>query len=347
MFFPAALRVVVAVVAALLLLLPGITVAQAPALSSMETGFAHPPADTKPYCYWYWISDNISREGITRDLEAMARVGIGEAYIGNVDVNHGEMGTVKALSEEWWGMVEHAVREGQRLGVNIGVFNCPGWSQSGGPWVSATQTMRYVASSETRVHGPMTFDGKLPAPKELFQDIATLAFPAPELDADSLAAHDVRVHATPDLPQAAAMFDGKTETACPLPTKGNVSVTIDAETDAPYTARSLTIHPSGKSLGLTCEVQAADESGTNFHMVRTVSFSHLSPNYNDGGFMPFAPVAVSFPPVTSRHFRFVLSKIRGAGMLGEMELSGKAALESYVEKQLGRTSPTPHPSWDF
>jgi len=45
--------------------------------ASLDEGFRHPPAETKPWCYWYWISDNISREGITRDLEAMAQVGIG------------------------------------------------------------------------------------------------------------------------------------------------------------------------------------------------------------------------------------------------------------------------------
>jgi len=46
-------------------------------------GFRQPPDQTKPWVYWYWITDNISQEGITRDLEAMARVGIGEAFIGS------------------------------------------------------------------------------------------------------------------------------------------------------------------------------------------------------------------------------------------------------------------------
>ncbi len=38
--------------------------------SPLERGFQQPPEQTKPWCYWYWISDNISKEGITRDLEA-------------------------------------------------------------------------------------------------------------------------------------------------------------------------------------------------------------------------------------------------------------------------------------
>ncbi|HOY57929.1 MAG TPA: glycosyl hydrolase, partial [Verrucomicrobiota bacterium] len=96
---------------------------------SLDAGFARPPEATKPWCYWYWISDNISREGITRDLEAMARVGIGEAFIGNIFLEDVPPGASKVLSPEWWSLVEHAIREGGRTGVNIGMFNCPGWSQ--------------------------------------------------------------------------------------------------------------------------------------------------------------------------------------------------------------------------
>ena len=52
--------------------------------TTFEEAFDNPPESTKPWVYWYWISDNISKEGITRDLETMAEVGIGEALIGNV-----------------------------------------------------------------------------------------------------------------------------------------------------------------------------------------------------------------------------------------------------------------------
>ena len=129
---------------------------------TLESNFKHPPEQTKPWCYWYWISDNISKEGITRDLEAMARVGIGEALIGNIHQDAVPAGKIKVLSPEWWALVEHAIREGGRVGVNIGMFNCPGWSQSGGPWIKPAETMRYLATSETRMSGPQKFSGKLP-----------------------------------------------------------------------------------------------------------------------------------------------------------------------------------------
>ncbi len=124
---------------------------------SLEQGFRQPPSATKPWCYWYWISDNLSKEGITRDLEAMARAGIGEALIGNIFLDEVPAGDIKVLTERWWDLVEHAIREGGRVGVNIGMFNSPGWSQSGGPWVKPEQSMRYLVSTQTRIHGPGAF----------------------------------------------------------------------------------------------------------------------------------------------------------------------------------------------
>ena len=70
------------------------------------------------------------------------------------------LGDVKVFSPRWWELIEHAIREGGRIGVNIGMFNCPGWSQSGGPWIKPDQAMRYLVSSETRVTGPQQFRAK-------------------------------------------------------------------------------------------------------------------------------------------------------------------------------------------
>jgi len=40
-------------------------------------GFARPPQSARPWVYWFPLDGNLSREGITADLEAMQRVGIG------------------------------------------------------------------------------------------------------------------------------------------------------------------------------------------------------------------------------------------------------------------------------
>ena len=47
--------------------------AQAQSQDSLAEYFRYPPDVTRPWCYWYWISDNISKEGITKDLELFVR----------------------------------------------------------------------------------------------------------------------------------------------------------------------------------------------------------------------------------------------------------------------------------
>jgi hypothetical protein len=41
-------------------------------MAELEKGFIRPPDSAKPYVWWHWLNGNVSREGTTRDLEAMA-----------------------------------------------------------------------------------------------------------------------------------------------------------------------------------------------------------------------------------------------------------------------------------
>lgn len=309
----------------------------------LETAFRAPRDSTKPAVYWYWISDNISREGITRDLESMARVGIGAAYIGNVAPEGEPPGTVKVLTPEWWSMVEHAVREGGRLGVKIGMFNCPGWSQSGGPWVKPEQAMRYLAVSETRISGPRRFQGRLPVPKQPFQDVAVLAFPAPPHEGETAAAARPKVISRPAGAGAAKAMDGRLDTVFTFPS-GKGPLIVDAEFPQPFTARSLLLYPAASPFAMECELQIEDASG-RYQPVRKFRFDRSNPNLAVG-FMPWGPVAVSFPPVASRRYRLIFTGIEKQGALAEIELTGAARLERFVEKQLGKMFQTPLPLWD-
>ena len=317
----------------------------------LADGFANPPAQTKPWCYWYWISDNISKDGITRDLEAMQRVGIGEAEIGNIFLDEVPVGKVKVLSEEWWQLVRHAMREGDRVGVKIGLFNCPGWSQSGGPWINAQQTMRYLTSSEVRVNGPTNLVLQLTTPKSHFQDVAVLAFPAPQNDADSLAAKSPRVTCTPASADAVKLVDGKLDTA--LVFADGAPFTIEIKLAEALTARSLQLFPADYPFSTDVELQAADAGG-QFQTVRRFKCD-WSYQATAVGFFKQAPLNISFPATTSKHFRLALTNVtpghrnfvpsKGAA-LAEINLSGAVRLESFVEKQLGKMHPIPLVLWD-
>ena len=87
-----------------------------------------------------------------------------------------------AQAREWWDILHAALKKATELDIEIGIFNSPGWSQSGGPWVKADQAMRYLASSETRAKGPQKFNAKLVQPTDSFQDVRVIAYPVPKDD---------------------------------------------------------------------------------------------------------------------------------------------------------------------
>jgi len=285
--------------------------------ADLEKDFASPPDATKPRCYWYWMDGNITTNGITKDLEAMRHIGIGEAYIGIIsDQSSLPPGAIKALSEPFWDTITHAVREGSRVGVDIGLFNSPGWSQSGGPWVKPEQSMRHLVSPELRLHGPQHFSGRLPRPEAgAFQDVAVLAFPTPKDDADSIASIGGKVSREPSL------------------------VTI--ELPRPFTARSLTVTPSTR-VRVTAELQAS-EDGQTFRPVRKFNIDRHNLGIEVGP-VPLAPVVVAFPATTARVFRLALSL---PNEIGEVQLSGAARVDSLAEKSLAKVFQDPLPPFDF
>ncbi|MCF7731059.1 MAG: hypothetical protein K9N23_05200 [Akkermansiaceae bacterium] len=136
--------------------------------------FAKPPDSAKPGVWWHWMGCNVTQAGITRDLEAFKEAGIGGATIfGMADVcspwaahieNSPHDGLI-AFTDPWWEMVRHAAAEGKRLGIDVGLHNCPGYTSTGGPWITPALAMQQIFQSQTPVEGGVGFDGVLPRPK--------------------------------------------------------------------------------------------------------------------------------------------------------------------------------------
>lgn len=157
------------------------TARPSPAGPGLERGFLNPPAAARPWVYWFWLNGNITREGITADLEAMKRVGIGGVLI--MEVNQGTpVGPVDFMSDQWRDLFKYMVGEAGRLGLEVNMNNDAGWNGSGGPWIPLDKAMQMVVTSETPVSGGKRFEGALPQPKAnsgYYRDIAVLAFPTP------------------------------------------------------------------------------------------------------------------------------------------------------------------------
>ena len=142
--------------------------------------FADPPAENRPECWW-WFPHSMTERGMTHDLEAMKRAGIDRAYIGDISGDGNDKGPVKTFSPEWNASLNAAFDEASKQGVEIGLFNSPGWSQSGGPWVKPEMAMRRFVSSIVAVDGPKDGGIVLPppefegAPPEDARDFAVVA----------------------------------------------------------------------------------------------------------------------------------------------------------------------------
>ena len=109
------------------------------------------------------MNGNITADGITRDAEAMKRIGLGGFQIFNVG-SRTPKGPVAFFSPEWFQLMEHAAKEADRLGLEFTMHNCPGWSSSGGAWITPELSMQQLVWSETFVTGDKTVDITLPQP---------------------------------------------------------------------------------------------------------------------------------------------------------------------------------------
>lgn len=301
--------------------------------------FATPPETVQTGIYWYWISGNISEEGVVRDLHAMKRAGINRAFIGNIgqDGLYTER-NVLMMSDEWWKILHTALKTASELDIEIGIFNSPGWSQSGGPWVKPDEAMRYLASAQIEVEGPRHIETTIAAHTADFEDVRTIAYPAPE---EYASRPDAAIKTDFGADNAAAIADGDPATGITLPA-GRVN-TITFDCGRPYTARSLTLKllPSPAAYGARLE---AEIDGT-YTTVAAFSVDRSNPAINVG-FDPYAPVTVSFAATTARRFRLETDAAAQPGGVAEAELSAQPRIASYAEKTLAKMCQTPLPYWN-
>ena len=309
---------------------------------ALESGFVTPPDSIQTSVYWYWISDNISKEGAIKDLHAMKEAGINRAFIGNIGIRDLPYGKIKMFSDEWWEILHLALKTAAELDIEIGIFNSPGWSQSGGPWIKPEESMRYLASSKTILQGPQKIEQQLRQPTELFQDVKVIAFPSLKNGNTVLTHQNAVIQSTPSVLSLSSITDGDNTTGIRFPDGNEFHVTF--KTEEPFTARSLTIRTMEMPLSAKAVLQVKQQDGE----VKTVSefnINRSNPALNVG-FEPFAPVVISFPATTATEFRLTLKNTRPQAGLAEIQLSSIPRVERYSEKTLAKMHPTPLPYWD-
>jgi len=320
--------------------------------------FDNPPDSTKPITWWHWMNGNVSKEGITLDLEWMARIGLGGAQIfetGQVAIP----GKAVHRSPYWQDCVKHAIEECSRLGLTFGMHNCSGWNNSGGPWVEPKDSMKKLVFSRSIVSGPVKSPAaplQPPAEKILpfshlnqmnrslekyghertdydpfYQDIAVFAYPAPEGATPPLRELQPRLEPAA-AGDAATLWDGDETTGIDLAktrTPDGKHCEFTLRFDKPLTARSIYVL-SGEG-GLDCK-RIELEAGADGGKFKPVTSFRIPKN---GGPLRECQ-GVSFDPVTSTAFRIRFVDLQDSDKrpieLRELELSGDARIEAWPVK---------------
>lgn len=284
---------------------------------SLLRNFETPPATARPWVLWYWMNGNVTQDGIRRDLEWMQRIGIAGANL------HEASGGVPQLidkplapySPEWQAAFRYAMEQADALGIEMSIHTSPGDSLTGNPWVKPAQAMKKLVWSETRIQGGRAFKGVLAAPPATtgpFQNTKTRFPGSPAQFYADTAVVAYRVSRTPPALDravitssagaidAARLDDGDLLQSVSLPVQDGAAW-VKFTYQRPQTIRSAVLAtpiPAANwawpdALSAELQAQLADDS------YRTIARSTVA----------LAPqVTLSFPPVSARVFRVVLTE---------------------------------------
>jgi hypothetical protein len=274
--------------------------------ADLEASFLEPPDSARPWVLWHWMNGHVTKEGITLDLEAMRRVGLGGVI--NFDAGTGiPKGPVQYLGPEWFALKEHAIREAARLGLEFVMHNCPGWSSSGGPWITPERGMQQLTWSEVHVEGGGTVELALPLPFHklgYYRDVAAIAYPSLRGEAPlSTLLRNASSSSGPVSIEALGTSDLRTVVVRPAPGDGRAWLLL--EFDEPHAVGSITFvaasvregapagRPGGFGRPASILLEASDDAS---------GFLRVAEIPTEGG--DDATLATAdFTPVTARYFR--------------------------------------------
>ena len=157
---------------------------KSPSIEELSQNFKSPSKEYHPETWFHLNGNNISKEGLKRDLQAIKDAGLQGIHLFNkAGRAFPNVKPIKILSPEWEEMIRFAADECQRLGLKFTMQNCPGWSMTGGPWVPANEAQREVVETTYHISGGKQFQENLKidslyhTPDYDYKDIQVLAFP--------------------------------------------------------------------------------------------------------------------------------------------------------------------------
>src|SRR5512138_2664023 len=289
---------------------PGLVSAQG-AGDPLAQGFANPPDSARPRVWWHWMSGNITKEGIKADLEWMKRAGVAgfQNFDAGLDTPQIVARRLIYMTPAWKDAFKFTAMLADELGLEMAIAGSPGWSESGGPWVTPKQAMKKYVWSETRLEGGRPFDGLLPKPpsttgpyqniptgrdKEprFYADSAVVAFRLPDGDR-TMAELGAKVASSAGAFDLAALTDGDCADGALLPAAPvNEKAWIQYRFDSPVTVRGITMmtERKGRRMNFGVPELEASDNGSDFRMI---------------GAVPPGATTLAVAPTSARVFRVV------------------------------------------
>lgn len=305
-------------------LVGGLAVAGLSAADPLSDGFADPPSSARPRTWWHWMNGNVTKDGITKDLEWMKRVGLGGVQ--NFDANLATPQIVEKrlvyMTPEWKEAFKHAVELANSQGLEFTIAASPGWSETGGPWVKPEDAMKKLVWSETLIAGGKKFSGKLAAPPSttgpfqsirMFDPLAMFEGRAPTEPPIYYA--DVAVFAVPvaaadpdELPQAVSAAGHKLDAAAL--TDASLDSMVEIERGAPPSVPGLTLsYAKPRTVrSATFFMPGAVPPFGDPEFIAVLQASVDGEAWQKVTELPLAgvPTTTSFAPVNGRQFRLTL-----------------------------------------
>lgn len=305
----------------------------AQSLENLLENFCKPPKEAGVKTWWHWMNGNVTTKGITLDLEAMERVGVVGFQMFQVGTGIPK-GPVQFGSSEHFNILQHAIKEANRLGLEFVMHNCSGWSSSGGPWITPKYSMKRLVWSETFITGGKSIEVTLPKPYanlDYYEDAFVIAFPSllgEEKPFEEFVHRVISINGPVDIN---LLTDNNPSTGIEIyPMAPNQQVYIQFEFSQPFEARSIsvsytTLSPrqffSRKPIVVTLEVS---DDGVSFKkVVESASF------ISGFGSRIEEIVTKNFPVVYARYFRLTFSEpIR----LLEVHIFKNARISNFLSK---------------
>lgn len=308
--------------------LPALTFGQN---TPLQQGFQTPPGAAKPRVWWHWMNGNITKEGITKDLEWMKRVGIGgfQNFDASLFTPNVTPKKLVFMTPEWKDAFKHTTDLAEKLGLEMAIAGSPGWSVTGGPWVPAADAMKKYVWTVTRVAGGQPFTGKLPQPKpvagkfqnvplpaeggmtgptgevpDYYADAAVIAYRLPTADL-LMTSLNPKVTSSGGNFSVAELTDGDLgKTSLLPPMEVGQDMWIQYEFDSPQTFKALTI-VGASSGGALAEFNGAPNNRTLKVSDDGVAFRDVAPI--KGSTVPQNTLA--FAPVTAKFYRIAFKTL--------------------------------------